>query len=303
MALIQVSNLSRKSRGAWETHRREKILYPPERVWSALTEAQQLKKWWCDEAEIDLRPGGRYAFSGKTVYPAAAGTAPEGNFEILGIEELRRLEYRWFIAGVETSVLYELESNLEQTELAVTQSAERCPAWPTSDGRPNWWWTALPALRTFIEDGAPELRLDYAKAAGDSPQRFEATIPTYPWLIWGKLFDPAEVLRWWPQCPLALPPADGDSPPEGGGPASREVLDLEPPDRLEHDWHWQDGSVSRIAWDITETDDDTMVSITDHDPAVGEDDRVQRAIYWAATLLSLVQVSRTGDVSEEYQES
>ena len=57
MAMIQVSTLSRKSRGAWETRRREKILYPPERVWSALTEARQLEEWWCDKAELDLRPG------------------------------------------------------------------------------------------------------------------------------------------------------------------------------------------------------------------------------------------------------
>jgi|GEM_PF-1438311 len=303
MAMIQVSNLSRKSRGAWETQRREKILYPPERVWSALTEARQLEEWWCDKAELDLRPGGRYAFSGRTVYPAAPGVEPEGNFELLDIEELVRLEYRWFIGEMETTVLYELESSLEQTELTVTQSAERCPAWPASDGLPNWWWTALPTLRTFIEDGAPELRLDYVKAGGDSPQRFEAAIPTYPWLIWSKLFDPAAVLRWWPQCPLAAPTAAGVSPPEGGGPASREVLDLEPPGRLVHDWHWQDGSLSRIEWNISETEDDTIVSITDHDPAADETDRVQRAIYWASTLLSLLQVSRTGDAPEEYQEN
>jgi len=299
MALIQVSNLSRKSRGAWEIRRREKILYPPERVWSALTEPAQLAAWWCEETELDLRPGGRYAFAGRTVYP---GEDPEGNFEILSIEEPSRLEYRWFIEGVETTVLYELNSNLEQTELTVTQSAECCPVWTASAGQPNWWWTALPALRGFIEDGVPELRLDYVKAAGDAPQRFQAALPTYPWLVWSKIFDPAEVLRWWPQGPLAMAPEDGDGPPEGGGPASREVLELEPPSHLVHDWHWPDGAVSHIEWDITETEEDTIVSLTDHNPAGTEADRVQRGIYWASTLLSLLQVSRTGTAPEEYQE-
>ena len=101
--MIQVSNLSRKRRGAWEIRRREKILFPPERVWIALTEPGELTAWWCDEAELDLRPGGIYSFSGKTVYPTRE---TEGNFEILGIEDLSRLEYRWFIDEVETTVLY-----------------------------------------------------------------------------------------------------------------------------------------------------------------------------------------------------
>ncbi len=300
MPMIQVSNLSKKRRGAWEIRRREKILFPPERVWSALTEPGELTAWWCDEAELDLRPGGIYSFSGKTVYPTRE---TEGNFEILGIEDLSRLEYRWFIDEVETTVLYELESNLEQTELIVTQSAERCPVWASSDSQPNWWWTALPTLRTFIEDGAPELRLDYAKAAAKAPQRFEASIPTYAWLVWSKLFDPAEVQRWWSPSPLAMSPEDGAEAPEGCGPASREVISLEPPQRLENDWHWKDGPASRIEWGLTETEgEDTIVSITDHNPAEEEADRVQRAIYWASTLLSLLQVSRTGSAPEEYQE-
>lgn len=302
MPLIQVSNLSRKPRDGWETRRREKILYPLERVWSALTESSQLRKWWCDEAEIDLRPGGLYAFSGKTVFPVTAPAEAAGNFEILDIDAPNRLEYRWFIGKVETKVLYEMESNLEQTELVVTQSAERCPAWPASDGHPNWWWTALPSLRSFIENGAPEIRFNYPRAAGQSPQRFEAAVPTYPWLVWGKLSDPAEVQRWWPQCPLAVASADGSPALECGGPASREVLAMEPPEHLEHDWHWQDATISRIEWGIAETDEDTIVSLTDHDLAAKAGDRVQRAIYWASTLLSLLQVSRTGTAPNEYQE-
>ena len=92
--------------------------------------------------------------------------------------------------------------------------------------------------------------------------------------------------------------------PEGCGPAGREVLSVDPPRRLENDWRWKDGTTSRIEWNITETEgEDTIVSITDHDPAEDEADRVQRAIYWASTLLSLLQVSRTGTAPQEYQEA
>ena len=59
------------------------------------------------------------------------------------------------------------------------------------------------------------------------------------------------------------------------------------------------------AWDgavLMGEGEDTIVSITDHNPAEEETDRIQRAIYWASTLLSLLQVSRTGSAPEEYQE-
>ena len=45
----------------------ERVLNAPiDRVWRAWTEAEQLKQWWCPrpwrttEADIDLRPGGRF---------------------------------------------------------------------------------------------------------------------------------------------------------------------------------------------------------------------------------------------------
>jgi uncharacterized protein YndB with AHSA1/START domain len=38
------------------------IAAPRERVWAALTERNRLQAWLCDEAWIEARPGGRYAF-------------------------------------------------------------------------------------------------------------------------------------------------------------------------------------------------------------------------------------------------
>ena len=42
------------------------VVYPasPERVWAALTEPDQIRRWFCNEgAEIDLRPGGAIRLS------------------------------------------------------------------------------------------------------------------------------------------------------------------------------------------------------------------------------------------------
>lgn len=71
---------------------------PPERVFRALTEPEELCTWGSEEdryettsAEIDLRPGGRYRLRGSS--------ARQGTFEVTGtyrvVEPPERLVYTW----------------------------------------------------------------------------------------------------------------------------------------------------------------------------------------------------------------
>jgi uncharacterized protein YndB with AHSA1/START domain len=73
---------------------------PRERVFAAWTEPERLKRWWgpgayrTTEAEVDLRPGGRYAL---TLEPGAMHLAGEFR-EVVPPE---RLVYTWrWVAGV-----------------------------------------------------------------------------------------------------------------------------------------------------------------------------------------------------------
>jgi uncharacterized protein YndB with AHSA1/START domain len=64
------------------------IAAPVERVWSLLTEAEHVGRWFCDDgAEIDLKPGGtmvmRWAEHG-------VGVA-----RIVDVDRPRRFSYRW----------------------------------------------------------------------------------------------------------------------------------------------------------------------------------------------------------------
>ncbi|WP_086819362.1 SRPBCC domain-containing protein [Allokutzneria sp. NRRL B-24872] len=60
---------------------------PVEKVWSAITESDQIVKWLGDFAEIDLKPGGRLVF----------GWAEHGRFNAVidEVEPASRLVYRW----------------------------------------------------------------------------------------------------------------------------------------------------------------------------------------------------------------
>ena len=281
---------------AWCVRRKERVPAPPERVWRAIVEPKELCKWWCDEVAVDLRVGGRYAFSGPHVFAGAADAA------IVDFVENERFVYRWRIDDVETEVRYDLTNVLELTELTVTQTAERSPAWPGAESGPNWWWTALPALRAHIETGAPDLRIDFESSATAPVVEFGVNVYTFPWIIWDKLTNPPQMNRWWAKDARVEPNPGGvfDLGGAVGGPSC--ILELEPERRLVHDWHWCDETTSRVSWSLVDTDEATRVNVRDEGPWPSSLRRDQLAIHWASWLLNLKQMSQRGVTPMEYQE-
>ncbi len=286
----------------WAVRRVERIPAPPERVWKALVTPEELRGWWCDEADVECRPGGRYVFAGRHVLGGGAGDLAGGDgFRIVDLSEPERLEFTWPLGGVETRVVYELRNLLEITELVVTQTGDAEPAWETDGETPDWWWVALPALRSFVENGRADLRVDF-EAVADAPLvEFSVGVYTFPWIIWSKLTDPAQLDRWI---------GHGASVEEGvGGRFELGLGDLgptrisgfEPGRRLAHDWRWQDGVASDVEWTIEETDDATRVTVRDAGPWPGAMRRDFLAVHWAARLLDLKQMSQRGVTPREYQ--
>jgi uncharacterized protein YndB with AHSA1/START domain len=232
-----------------------------------------------------------------------AGGAQIPDFDVLEVNAPWRLKFRWRLGGVDTLVEYDLESYLELTDLTVTQSAERSPAWADSATEPNWWWLALAALRSYLEEGRPDLRLDYHELRSRRELRFEAAATTFPWVLWSKLTIPGELRRWWAASPRLELEAGGAFCFEGEPQGPSEVLEVDEGKRLAHDWDWPDGSKSRIEWRITETEGDTLVSVEDDAPPADARERTRRAIYWASALLHLIQMSEKGITPREYQSS
>jgi uncharacterized protein YndB with AHSA1/START domain len=76
-----------------EIHRELTIDVPPERVWAALTEPDQLVRWFpTKDARVDLRPGGELYLEWDEI--SSTGVFDE-------IEPPNRLVYRWFPGGTE----------------------------------------------------------------------------------------------------------------------------------------------------------------------------------------------------------
>ena len=101
------------------------IAAPVERVWTLLTEAEHLGRWFGDTgAEIDLRPGGAFSLSWEQ-----HGTV---RGRVVDVEPNRRFSYRWItlgdrehadpVEGNSTLVEFTLQAEGDGTRLRVVES-------------------------------------------------------------------------------------------------------------------------------------------------------------------------------------
>jgi uncharacterized protein YndB with AHSA1/START domain len=101
---------------------RELILpVPPARVWTALTQPDQLSAWFGTQASIDLRPGGEVVFT----WDGATGPRSTNRGVIETVEPLHRLAFRWQSSRDTvqmTRVEFTLEPHPEGTRLRLVES-------------------------------------------------------------------------------------------------------------------------------------------------------------------------------------
>jgi uncharacterized protein YndB with AHSA1/START domain len=132
--------------------RREVVVEAPlERVWRAISEADQLVRWFPDKiAQIDLRPGGAMRIEWRD------GEFDDGTVD--AVEAPSRFVFRWHGAGFdspETSVEFTLEAVEGGTRVVVVESGfskvreeKRESAWHDNDGG---WAKELGELKAYLE--------------------------------------------------------------------------------------------------------------------------------------------------------
>jgi uncharacterized protein YndB with AHSA1/START domain len=121
-----------------------------ERVWRALTEADELLRWFPDRsAEVDLRPGGTFRLEWES------NEGDTGVFE--EIEPPSRLVFRWWQVGTEYRLRVEimLEEIPDGTRLVLVERGFRAFAedrrseiWAGND---DGWSKELEELRAYLE--------------------------------------------------------------------------------------------------------------------------------------------------------
>ena len=105
---------------------------PPDVVWAIVTEPRHVARWFSDEAEIELRPGGAMLLTwhGHGAYRA----------HVEAVEPPRRFAFRWLLRegfepgeGTSTLVEFTLEPEGEGTRLRVVESGFERLAWAEDD--------------------------------------------------------------------------------------------------------------------------------------------------------------------------
>jgi uncharacterized protein YndB with AHSA1/START domain len=123
---------------------------PRERVWRALTEADELLRWFPDRsAEVDLRPGGTFRLEWES------NDGDTGVFE--EIDPPSRLVFRWWQEGSEHRLRVEitLEEVEGGTRLVLVERGfgafaeeRRAEVWGGND---TGWTNELEELRAYLE--------------------------------------------------------------------------------------------------------------------------------------------------------
>lgn len=133
---------------------RKIIQATPERLFTAWTQPEQLKKWWgpesviCMEAEVDLRIGGRYRIGNKL--PDGTILWISGEFQV--IEPPHKLVYTWRI-GPESRPAELVTVSFEPRPASATEVIvvhERIPNKAARDTHEHGWFGCLNGLAKYL---------------------------------------------------------------------------------------------------------------------------------------------------------
>lgn len=204
----------------------------PEDIFRALTQADELRQWFSEEAEVSL-PRQRYAFWGR--FTPEAPDRAAGHHELLAVEPDRRLKFKWQLRGVETTVEIKLEPQEGETDLTVIH--EDVP--PYQEGQyafTDFWSLSLENLRSWVERKQIGARCDFSTVPhGEVQVSVDINAPKEA--IFQALIKPEELKRYIAPEPRVEPRVGGvyDYGGDfGGGPV--KILELAPNEKLVFDW-------------------------------------------------------------------
>jgi uncharacterized protein YndB with AHSA1/START domain len=144
--------------GSTQVHFSRRLRHPIHRVWAALTDPDELRKWW-GEVELELTEGGAFRLRWRN-------TDDDGNVATLD-GAITKIDPPWFLEisadwgstgsdepGARTTLTWELEPDGDQTLLRFTNTVD-APAQDVSTAA--GWHMHLDALATVLAGGEVDL--------------------------------------------------------------------------------------------------------------------------------------------------
>jgi uncharacterized protein YndB with AHSA1/START domain len=124
------------------------FLYPPEKLWRALTEGPLIAQWLLNN---DFQPevGRKFQFRSDPL-PQWDGLI---DCEVLVVEPLKRLSYRWNALGLESVVLFTLTPENDGTHLRMEHSGFRPDQQQAYGGAKYGWQRFFGNLERILDGG------------------------------------------------------------------------------------------------------------------------------------------------------
>ena len=128
------------------------IKSPPSVVFKALTDADELMRWFPTSVESDPRPGGKYKFAWEFANASENGSQEGEYVEVVPNE---KLSYTWTAGSVPTLVTFDLNgANGETTvELNHSTTQDGVDEKKLHDDHANQWRFFLMNLKVYLEEG------------------------------------------------------------------------------------------------------------------------------------------------------
>ncbi len=301
------------TRSSWTHEYQVTLPGAPDRVFSALTDPAELRRWFAEHVEIEPREGGAYRFWGRFTYGVPEGTAVRQR--LTRFERGRAIAFEWPFGGTHSEVTLSLEPAVPdekhdgpRTRLSLRHAFAAPPDPPYgAELVDDLWRLTLGNLDAHLRGGSGIVLPDYTDPAPEI--RVSILIDAPPDRVFQALVDPAALNKW------IATNADVDARKDGhyrwgwnykyggrdveGGPT--RILDLVPNERLVTDWlDWRGDTtrpLTRVAWLLEPVGSKTKVTLI-HDGFSRVADKGDYPFGWLEFLEQLKKlVEGTADVT------
>lgn len=269
---------------------RARLAVPIKEVHHALTDAEALRTWLAEHAEVDLPH--RYEFWGRYT---PEGDAPQQR--LLHVDD-HTLRFSWLLDGEDTTVEISLEQdsaladNAESTILTLSQT--HLPSWEDMiAGRgirsvlSTFWSLAIANLVDYLEGRELTPMCDFTS----SQQCARVLIGAAPEVVFDSILDP-EQFRQWFGANVEVEPHVGGRWAMGGFELDDEparIVELEPGRKMTLAW---EGTVA--AWELADSDGKTWLTVVQS----GFDEKQPPYGAWMGWLSGIAELRRFHELSD-----
>ena len=271
-----------------------RVRVPRDVVFQHLLLPQHLARWWCNFAQLEPKPGGKFAFGGDYAIARPEGHAFACRFT--GGVVRKSVTFAWPLFGAETAVTWDVEDDADGSVLRVIH--ERLPTlWSTCGSLHDAWRMCLGNLKAIAEGRGDSFRPDH-----EPPREMRFKLDTVLDVPRAKAFaavSTAEGVRGWaePDRAPAVDPRMGGTLDLGWLDAhAARIIAFEPPSRLAVEWPHGEGS-THIAFAFEEKSGDRCALHFVHEGFPTEEDSpiVPLRCRWSDRLVGLKNLVESGD--------